>query len=721
MCFRRKKVKKRKRVLKEPVFFIPQIIKPQGLRKRTGFVSEQSISAVFGRHNKDGFNPQNKINDTKDTAERYDAFRAIKKISDEEYIKKYGTKYHEFTAIHTDASREKYLGSKVYNPDLDEQAEQEALLKPITNNYENDILDKLNEQFANDPKLNISIDTKLAEAKPIFDYEFNPIPDYLKSNGENPSEDKFEEDTNYTKFDDGIFKTEEDNKAGDEQSSEATLEKPAEVGENPTEESDEIIYDSTNRPKTLSRLPSLDRFSVGTLNLNDKPQWLLEHINAINETLKEFGIEGYVVGHTKGPTVTRYEVDLERGTNVKRVSQIKDNIMMNLKAKQVRILTPIPGKSYVGIEVANVNPDIVLFGNCVANQDFLRDDDHPLNVVLGLDIDGNYIYSDIEKMPHCLIAGATNSGKSVCVNTILTSLLVKNTADDLRLILIDPKVVELKQYDGLPHLITPVITKPEVAAAALKWAVLEMEARYNTLADNMVKDIRQFNEKVINGDISGAKMPYIVIVIDELADLMMTAATEVETAIKRISQKARAAGIHLIVATQRPTTDVINGIIKGNITTRIAFRVASHTDSVVILGQVGAETLLGNGDMLYSSNDGILRLQGAFIPNDEIYNTIEYIKNNEQPNYKFLHSEITKPDDNQFRDELFISVAKYVVREQIASINAIQKEFSIGYNRAQRIMDLLEEYKVVSHSKGTKPREVLMGLSDLRDIFKLDE
>ena len=324
-------------------------------------------------------------------------------------------------------------------------------------------------------------------------------------------------------------------------------------------------------------------------------------------------------------------------------------------------------------------------------------------------------------MPHCLIAGATGSGKSVCVNTILTSLLVKNTADDLKLILIDPKIVELKQYDGLPHLITPVITKPDVATAALKWAVSEMEARYNTLADNRVKDIGQFNEKVASGEINQLKMPYLVIIIDELADLMISSANEVETAILRITQKARAAGIHLIVATQRPTTDVIKGVIKANITTRIAFRVASHVDSTVIIDEAGAESLLGMGDMLYSSVDGILRLQGAFIPDDEIFKTIEYIKANEKPNYKFLHSEILKPDDDQFKDELFINVAKYVVREQLASINAIQREFAIGYNRAQRLMDLLEEYKIVSHSKGTKPREVLMGYSDLVDLFKLND
>lgn len=724
MCRRNKKIKKNNKTIKEVVFFIPQMVKPQGLRKRTGFVPEQSISAVFGRHNKDGFNPQNKINDTKDTIERYDAFRTVKKISDEEYIKKYGTKYHEFTTIHTDAAREKYLGSKVYNPDLEARGyQEETILKPITNDFENDILEKLNEQFANDPKLNISIDAKLNDVKPIFDYEFNPIPDYLKANDQ--VDEKFKEDTNYTKFDDNIFAKDEtsDIFSNNENNKDIKETHTIKVINDDKEEASDPqpIYNNDNRPKVLKRLPPIDKFSKGILNLNDKPQWLIDHITAINETLKEFGIEGHVVGHTKGPTVTRYEVELDRGINVKRVNQIANNIKMNLQAKQIRIQAPIPGKPYVGIEVANMKPETVLFGNCIANNEFFQDDAHPLNVVLGLDIDGNYIYSDIEKMPHCLIAGATGSGKSVCVNTILTSLLVKNTADDLKLILIDPKIVELKQYDGLPHLITPVITKPDVATAALKWAVSEMEARYNTLADNRVKDIGQFNEKVASGEINQLKMPYLVIIIDELADLMISSANEVETAILRITQKARAAGIHLIVATQRPTTDVIKGVIKANITTRIAFRVASHVDSTVIIDEAGAESLLGMGDMLYSSVDGILRLQGAFIPDDEIFKTIEYIKANEKPNYKFLHSEILKPDDDQFKDELFINVAKYVVREQLASINAIQREFAIGYNRAQRLMDLLEEYKIVSHSKGTKPREVLMGYSDLVDLFKLND
>lgn len=462
-------------------------------------------------------------------------------------------------------------------------------------------------------------------------------------------------------------------------------------------------------------------FSKKDLTLDDKPEWLLRQVEVINSTLAQFSIDGRVAGTKKGPTVTRYELALEAGINVKRVSSISDNLMMNLAASSIRVEAPIPGKSYVGIEVPNEVPEIVKFGNVVDTPEFLDYEDRPLRVALGVDIDGENIYTDIQKMPHGLIAGATNSGKSVCVNTILVSLLLKNSPEDLKLILIDPKMVELQPYNDLPHLITPVITDAKMAATALKWVVEEMEQRFRTFAENRSRDIQSYNRNLETGAAEGKKMPYIVIVIDELADLMVVAAQDVENSIQRITQKARAAGIHLLVATQRPTTDVVKGTIKANIPTRIAFRVASFIDSVTILDVQGAENLLGKGDMLFKETDQIIRLQGAWIPDDEIYAITDYIRRHSEPNYVFQHEELQQKARvmMDLSDELFVPVARFVVTEQRCSINSIQKEFSIGFNRAQTLVDALENYWIVSEAQGTIAREVLVKTQDqLEEILK---
>jgi S-DNA-T family DNA segregation ATPase FtsK/SpoIIIE len=324
-------------------------------------------------------------------------------------------------------------------------------------------------------------------------------------------------------------------------------------------------------------------------------------------------------------------------------------------------------------------------------------------------------------MPHGLIAGATNSGKSVCVNTILVSLLLKNSPEDLRLILIDPKMVELQPYNHLPHLITPVITDAKMAATALKWVVEEMEKRFRTFAENRSRDIQSYNRNLLNGFAEGEKMPYIVIVIDELADLMVVAAQDVENSIQRITQKARAAGIHLLVATQRPTTDVVKGTIKANIPTRIAFRVAGFVDSVTILDEKGAESLLGKGDMLFKETDQIIRLQGAWIPDSEIYQVTDFIRKHSEPNYVFQHEELQQKARvmMDLSDDLFVPVARFVVEEQRCSINSIQKEFSIGFNRAQMLVEALENNRIVSEAQGTVAREVLIKtIADLEEVLK---
>ncbi|QWB96489.1 DNA translocase FtsK [Mycoplasmatota bacterium] len=460
-------------------------------------------------------------------------------------------------------------------------------------------------------------------------------------------------------------------------------------------------------------------FSKKERNSDEQPQWLLDQIDVINATLQQFGIEGEVKSSKKGPTVTRYEIALEPGVNVKRISNISDNLMMSLASKSLRIEAPIPGKPYVGLEVPNVTPEIVAFGNVISNPKFYNDKEHPLKVALGVDIDGEDIFVDIQSMPHGLIAGATNSGKSVCVNTILVSLLLKNSPEDLKLILIDPKMVELTPYNDLPHLITPVITDAKMAAQALNWAVTEMDKRYQKFAKSRSRDIKSYNHNVKRGLVDSKKMPYIVIIIDELADLMMVAPHDVEDAIQRITQKARAAGIHLLVATQRPTTDVVKGTIKSNIPARIAFRVASFVDSTTILDGAGAETLLGKGDMLLKKDDRAHRLQGAYIPDDEIYKVTDFIRANQKAEYVFEHEELKQQVEMKevASDDLFEDVAYFVVENQNASINSIQKQFEIGFNRAQKIVEMLEYYQIVSESQGTKAREVLVSLMELKEIL----
>ncbi len=462
-------------------------------------------------------------------------------------------------------------------------------------------------------------------------------------------------------------------------------------------------------------LPPVSLLKKSNIDLECIPEWVEEQSQMLDETFTQFGIDAKVERFRKGPTVTRYEVKLAAGINVKKIMGIKDNIKMNMAAKDIRIEAPIPGKPNVGIEVPNIVSDLVAFGNIADTPEFRETS--PLSIGLGLSIDGTNIYTDIAKMPHGLIAGATGSGKSVCINTLLVSLLMKNSPEELRLMLIDPKVVELIAYNDLPHLITPVINDPKVAAGGLTWAVDEMERRYKLFAQNRVRDIAGYNRK--NED---SKMAYIVIVIDELADLMMVASNEVEDSIQRLTQKSRACGIHLIVATQRPTTDVVKGTIKSNIPSRIAFRVASFTDSVTILDSQGAESLLGMGDMLVSDG-GVekVRVQGAYISDSEIDAVTDFIRSQREPSYVFEHEQLLKTqtsDGFSQIDELVQEVAYYVVENKTASINKIQKEFSIGFNRAQKIVDSLEMLNIVSENVGTKPREVLVDMTELKLIME---
>lgn len=473
---------------------------------------------------------------------------------------------------------------------------------------------------------------------------------------------------------------------------------------------------SMNKFNTEYQLPPLSLLTKPLKKETDHSEWIEGQIDVLDRTIEEFKIGGKVVNHTKGPTVTRYEIALDSGVNVRKIVNISDNLKMALAAKEIRIEAPIPGKSTVGIEVPNLKPEIVHFIDILSKPEFKND--ALLNVALGLDIDGKGVYASIAKMPHGLVAGATGSGKSVCINTILMSLLFQYTPDELKLMLIDPKMVELASYNDLPHLLTPVITDAKIATAGLKWAVEEMDRRFQVFSNERVRDIKSYNDKIINEGNSDI-MPYVVIIVDELADLMMVASNSVEEAIMRLTQKARACGMHLIIATQRPSTDVIKGTIKSNIPTRIAFSVSSYIDSMTIIDSAGAEKLLGRGDMLFSeSGQPQIRVQGAFISDTEIYNVNEFIRGQRSSEYQFDQDKlIKKASQSESSDELVPEVARYVVLQGECSINKISKEFRVGFNRAQKIVEILSELGVVSTNLGSKARTVNVTMEELDDVL----
>ncbi|MFH1693745.1 MAG: DNA translocase FtsK [Bacillota bacterium] len=674
--------------IEKPPFLIFQFAKIEGIRVRSVYKKSHFVSPIFGRSVKDVVTVPFTVKNTGDTTRRFDAFRTKTKLSEEEAKRKYGNKYYEFTNIISNKTRTEYFGESSYVPTDEkdkEEVKERKIMAPISKNY--------HETHHKEPIpfLTIPQNKRVAQVEPVMEEkqpEREPFVDTYRRKEPMQIKDILTSDFGSTSGEEDLNYLASD-----------------------------AIY--TPKVEPVYQFPSVKLFSKKDRDLNAKPQWLLDQIDVINATLQQFGIEGEVNGSVKGPTVTRYEIALEPGINVKRILGIQDNLMMNLASKSLRIEAPIPGKPYVGLEVPNVKPEIVAFGNVVDTKEFLDDFDHPLKVALGVDIDGQNIYADIQSMPHGLIAGATNSGKSVCVNTVLVSLLLKNKPQDLKLILIDPKMVELTPYNDLPHLVTPVITDAKMAAAALNWAVNEMEQRYQNFANSRSRDIRSYNDNVKRGLINADKMPYIVIVIDELADLMMAAPHDVEDSIQRLTQKARAAGIHLLVATQRPTTDVVKGTIKSNIPVRIAFKVASFVDSTTILDGAGAESLLGKGDMLFKRSDRAHRLQGAYIPDSEIYAVTDFIRSQYKTEYIFEHDSLKQQARMRevASDELFEDVAYFVVQTGNASINSIQKEFEIGFNRAQKLVEMLEEYQVVSPSQGTKAREVLVSISELKTIL----
>lgn len=466
--------------------------------------------------------------------------------------------------------------------------------------------------------------------------------------------------------------------------------------------------------------PSLDLLKeVEVTNTNSKGKEIKDNIKIIQDTLNNFGVDAKVIGVNSGPTITSYEISLAAGVKVSKILSLSDNLALALATTDIRILAPIPGKSAVGIEVPNKNKDTLLLKEILDSDEF-RNLKSKLPLALGKDVTGNTIISSIANMPHLLIAGATGSGKSVCINTIIMSILYKARPDEVKLIMIDPKVVELNVYNNIPHLLIPVVTNAKKAQFSLNWAVQEMEKRYQLFAKNNVKDMQSYNEL----DTITEKMPQIVIIIDELADLMMVAATEVEDAICRLAQMARAAGMHLIVATQRPSVDVITGTIKANIPSRISFQVSSQIDSRTILDMSGAEKLLGKGDMLYypSNLSKPIRVQGAFVSDKEVKRVCDFIRNQGEANYnqdavESISTNNTSQTMQDDKDDLYDEAVKLVVADGQASISYLQRKLKIGYSRAARIVDQMEEMGVVSGYDGSKPRKVLIEEEDLENLY----
>lgn len=505
---------------------------------------------------------------------------------------------------------------------------------------------------------------------------------------------------------------------------------PPEKAAEPTKPAEFSVPEKETEPKT-------EGYSYPPLSLLNKSKATdtaalsaeLDHTAGhLVDTLKSFGVETRIVDISRGPTVTRYELQPCAGVKISKITNLADDIALNLATAGVRIEAPIPNKAAVGIEVPNKASAVVGVRGILESPAFINAKSK-LTVALGRDIGGNVVVTDIAKMPHGLIAGATGSGKSVCINSIIISLLYKATPDEVKLLMIDPKVVELGIYNGIPHLLVPVVTDPRKAAGALGWSVTEMERRYKMFADRGVRDLAGYNKFVENlGDPEVQKMPHIVIIIDELADLMMTAPNEVEDSINRIAAKARAAGMHLIIATQRPSVDVVTGVIKANIPTRIAFAVSSQIDSRTILDSAGAEKLLGRGDMLFSPVGSTKpnRIQGCFVSDEEVEAVVDYIKSDHTVDYDDdVMVEIERqaaiekkqktglPEDGPEGDPMLDEAIKVVVENGMASTSLLQRKLKLGYARAARIVDEMEQRGVVGPYEGSKPRKVLISKEQL--------
>ncbi|PET76158.1 cell division protein FtsK [Bacillus sp. AFS001701] len=582
----------------------------------------------------------------------------------------------------------KQVDQKIGNGTLSEQSEQKI---------ENVSLSEQNEQIIGNVSLSEQNDQKIENVSLSEQSEMVSLENKVQ-----PSEEAIE-----------VFTHE---KTHEEINHQTVLETESETDTNLTEvtvqnnEHQSTGNEVLNMPPVLYELPELDLLVEPPIEQFNDGDWVEGQKHLLQETLHNFNVGAKVIAATQGPTVTRFEVQPDPGVKVNKITNLQDDIKLSLAARDIRIEAPIPGRSAIGIEVPNKESKPVYLRELVSQDKFLQSES-PLTVALGLDIGGDPVYADISKMPHGLIAGATGSGKSVCINSILVSILYKAKPHEVKLILIDPKMVELAPYNHIPHLISPVITDARAATAALKWACDEMDRRYDLFAHAGARDIKRFNDLAKKKGAYNDELPYLVIIIDELADLMMVSPGDVETYICRIAQKARACGIHLLVATQRPSVDVITGIIKSNIPTRIAFTVSSQVDSRTIIDIGGAEKLLGRGDMLFLDNgkSQAIRLQGVYVSDDEIEHVVEIVKDQQKPNYLFNQEElVAKADAQDVDDELFEEAVEFVIDQKGASVSMLQRRFRIGYNRAARLIDLMFDHGIVSNQNGSKPRVVLI-------------
>ena len=494
---------------------------------------------------------------------------------------------------------------------------------------------------------------------------------------------------------------------------------------------DKEIKKSSDKPKKAYKYPPLNLLTRGKAGGGDSDAYLRETARKLEQTLRTFNVKATVTNVSCGPSVTRYELQPEMGVKVSKIVQLADDIKLNLEAADIRIEAPIPGKAAVGIEVPNKENTAVMLRDLLESSEF-KTHSSKIAFAAGRDIAGKVVVADIAKMPHVLIAGATGSGKSVCINTLIMSIIYKASPEEVKMIMIDPKVVELKVYNGIPHLLIPVVTDPKNAAGALNWAVAEMTRRYQLFAECNVRDLKGYNTKVeslqeLEVENKPEKLPQIVIIVDELADLMMVAPGEVEDAICRLAQLARACGIHLVVATQRPSVNVITGLIKANMPSRIAFSVSSGVDSRTIIDMNGAEKMLGKGDMLFypAGYPKPVRVQGSFVSDEEVQAVVDYLVSTgngaeyDEEITKHLNSSHAMPGGSSTggddRDEYFIYAGKFVIESDKGSIGMLQRKFKIGFNRAARIMDQLAEAGVVGPEEGTKPRKILMSMEQFED------
>lgn len=725
----------------EESFSIPQIDPVlNGLRTtRSAFKGSTFASSIYGTGIKDETTYHDVAGEGVDVVRTYDAYRADddKILTEEEMIRRYGTKFPEFETINLDTSEEVYGKRITLNKKVDEVKEEGE--QAITNDFIETIdeVTSVGTSFGEREEPNmVGFEFDLEEDSDTPSAQITNLDEQDFFTDEQKDEMDIQEFPNiYRRTPEELLAVRRENSFDDNNEPRHEATSQAQAHEDCDDysffESNETVAEATEALNTYDKYhnyqyPSLSRFQKASVEDQSIPEWVKEKKEIIDDTLSRFNVPGRVLSFVKGPTFTRYELDIERGYNVRKITTFSESFQKELGVVKIRIQAPIPGKTTVGLEVPNDKADTVFFGD-IFTEEFLNDG-KPLNVVLGKDIDGKIVTSDIKKWPHGLVAGGTGSGKSVCINTILVSLISKNKPDDVKLVLVDPKQVELISYNNIPHLVTPVICDMKLASSCLNWCVEEMERRYSAMAQAGARNIDAYNNSC-KKNLAMTKMPYIVVVIDELADLIQECGSEVEDSIQRLAQKARASGIHLILATQRPTVDVIKGTIKTNIQTRIAFRVTSQTDSFTILDEGGAETLLGRGDMLLKEIDTPIRLQGAYINDDEIDYVTEYIKDKYEPDYIFEHSDLqTKFDsevpgsvkaDNLPRELLF-ECAKYFVESQTSSINMLTQQFNLGYNRAARIVQALENLKVVSGKQSTKGREVLVTMKELYEIFEMD-